>query len=493
MKQRKPMNRRTFLGKCVTAGGVSLAAGALPKNLVFAAGDAPAIQTAQQRNVVLLISDDQGISQCGCYGNPVIKTPNIDALAAGGVRFTHAFAVAASCSSSRSTIFTGLYPHQNGQYGLAHRTHKFGMHDWVQTLPALLKKNGYRTGVIGKLHVKPEQNFPYDFTVSQGIMGNRDVGAMAEKAAEFFERGGDRPFFLSIGYSDPHRRRDGFGNDEDYSGITPVRYDPAEVIVPGFLPDTRIVRKELADMYQSVTRMDEGVGMVLDHLRLSGRYDDTLIIYISDNGIPFPNAKTNLYDAGVRLPMIVRSPAVARSGIVNHAMVSFLDLVPTILDWTGTAKPDYDLPGRSFLSVLGQTETKGWDEVYHSHSFHELTMNYPMRSVRTRRFKYILNLFPELEYPFASDLFASKTWQEILHSGSAWLGKRRVSDYLQRPAEELYDVEKDPYEVANLAKNPDYSSVLKELRTKLKTMREQTNDPWLILDNYRGNRMLYRK
>lgn len=503
MRKQKQINRRTFLGKCMAAGSAAIMT--LPKNQVFPSQKKQAPRDLPHRNVLLLISDDHGIDQLGCYGNPKIKTSNLDQMASQGVRFTNAFSVAASCSASRGSILTGLYTHQNGQFGHQHNWHHFSFHAWVQSLPALLKRNGYQTGVIGKLHVAPKEQLPFDFVVpGRDIMGNRDVKTMTDKAGGFFNQDKSNPFFLLIGYSDPHRSAQGmsrmrgvedfsgFGNDRDYPGIQPTKYDPQDVIVPDFLPDTPEVREELADQYQAIGRLDTGIGMVIENLRQSGRYENTLIIYISDNGIPFPGAKTTIYESGVHLPMIICSPEIEKGGSVTHAMVSFVDLVPSILEWTGTQGPDYELPGKSFLSAFNQQDPSGWDEVYHSHTFHEITMYYPMRAVRTRRYKYILNLFPELEYPFATDLFICKTWQGILKRKSKMMGKRNVHDFLQRPAEELYDLEKDPHEVKNFAGDPNYSTVLDELRTKLKTMREQTNDPWLILENYRANRTLYQ-
>ena len=145
----------------------------------------------------------------------------------------------------------------------------------------------------------------------------------------------------------------GFGNDVEYSKITPKLYDPADVTVPEFLPDTPEVRSELADQYQSIDRLDKGIGRVIEKLRKSGRYDDTLIIYISDNGIPFPGGKTNTYDSGVHLPMIINSPQINKGGKVNQAMISFVDLLPTILAWTESSGPEYELPGRGMLPHYG--------------------------------------------------------------------------------------------------------------------------------------------
>ncbi len=484
MSARK-LTRRQFLGGVAATGGVLALSGALGTQTVRAGSGRP--------NVVLLISDDQGIDQSGCYGNNVIRTPNLDALAAEGVRFTQAFTTAASCSPSRSSILTGLYPHQNGQYGLAHRAHHFRLFEWVETLPTLLHRSGYRTGVVGKLHVEPRSQSVFDFTApGRELMGNRNVAKMAEYAGRFISSCGDQPFFLLVGFSDPHRTRNGFANDRDYPGVRPVGYDPGELPVPRFLPDWPEVREELAEMYEAVTRMDIGVGMILEKLTELGKADNTLVIYVSDNGIPFPGAKTNIYDAGVRLPMIVRAPGVGKSGTTCNALVSFVDIVPTILEWTGVPGPEYTLPGRSLLPLLRGEKQPERDVVFLSHSFHEVTMYYPMRGVRTQRYKYIQNLAWELEFPFASDLFRSKTWQAVLERRSQRFGVRTTEAYLRRPAEELYDLEQDPDEVHNLANDTAHGTVLQDLRERLEAMRKRTSDPWLILNNYVANRLLYK-
>jgi len=499
MRSFKKINRRQFLDRCLAASA----------GFACSAGVGPAVHTRGRkghRNILLLISDDHGLSQLGCTGNPVAPTQHIDALAAEGVRFTNTFTVAASCSASRGSLLSGLFPHQNGQYGHQHSFHHFSYLPWVQTLPALLKAAGYHTGVIGKLHVAPKELLPFDVQVpGKKIMGNRNVKAMAEYAGRFFRQEPDRPFFLLMGYSDPHRHAagmshmrgvenfSGFGNNLHYPGISSAHFKPEDVTVPSFLPDIPEVREELADQYAAIARLDTGIGMVLDELRRSGRYNDTLIIYLSDNGIPFPNAKTTLYDAGVHVPMVVWAPGGSRKGVVNHAMISFVDLLPTFLDWAGAKGPKYKLPGRSFLPILYEENPAGWDEVYLSHTFHEITMYYPMRGIRTRRFKYIHNLFPELEFPFATDLFISKTWQAILKRRLQKIGKRPTHSYLFRPEEELYDVQEDPDEVKNLAQDPAYAQLLQQLRTRLHTMRERTKDPWLVNENYRVNRRIFGK
>jgi len=455
---------------------VLLSALALAAPAESAAADPP------RRNVVLLIADDLG-PDLGCYGNDRIRTPHLDALAKNGTRFTHGFATVASCSPSRASIFTGLYTHTSGQYGLAHAVHNFHTFDTVKSLPRLLRDAGYRTGILGKIHVLPDAVYPWEVRITRGIGDNRDVAEMARQARQFITGAGNQPFFLVVGYIDPHRAAKGFGNDRNYPGVTETRYEPKDVRLPYFLPDAEDARRDLADYYQSVSRLDQGIGLLRDALTATGHADDSLVIFLSDNGIPFPGAKTTLYDSGLNLPLIVSSPAQKKRGHANNAMASWVDVMPTILDWTGVKGPP-NLPGRSLLPVLDQERPEGWDVVYGSHQCHEVTMYYPMRMIRTRQHKYILNLAHQLDYPFASDLYYSPTWQGILKRGDKMLGERSIDAYVHRPHEELYDLDKDPRELKNVAGDPAYAKVLTELRARLKEWQEKTKDPWVVKYKY---------
>jgi N-sulfoglucosamine sulfohydrolase len=229
--------------------------------------------------------------------------------------------------------------------------------------------------------------------------------------------------------------------------------------------------------------MDQGVGHILDGLKQTGHADDTLVIFLSDNGIPFPGAKTTVYDPGVQLPLIVSTPTLAKRGIVNRAMVSWVDIAPTMLDWAGVAAPEA-MAGRSLLPILGAEEPNGWDKVYLSHTFHEVTMYYPMRAVRTRQYKFIWNLAHELPFPPAADLYHSATWQAVLAQKLDRLGDRPLNDYTYRPKEELYDLAKDPGELKNVAEDPAYAAVLKELREDLWAFMKRTKDPWAVRQEY---------
>jgi N-sulfoglucosamine sulfohydrolase len=467
-----------------TAGAAAFAAASWTKQTAAAERARP--------NVVLIVSDDHGRGDLGCYGNPVIQTPNLDRLAAEGVRFTNAFCTTASCSASRSVILSGLYNHYNGQYGHQHSYHHFISFDRVRSLPVLLSEGGYRTARIGKYHVAPEDVYKFDVA----LRGNsRSPAQMADNCRDLLNAEDERPFFLYYCTSDPHRgggkatdlphQPDRFGNrPEGYPGIDEVEYDPENVVVPDFLPDIPECRAELAQYYQSVSRVDQGVGRLVELLKQAGRYANTVIIYISDNGIAFPGAKTTLYEPGMNLPCIVRTPWQQNRGTACDALINYADLAPTILDFARATPSDYEFHGRSFRPALEREHAGGWDTTYASHTFHEITMYYPMRVVRERRFKLIWNIAHGLDYPFASDLWASATWQGNLNRGRELYGKRTVDAYLHRAKFELYDLENDPHEVVNLADDPAHQDKLEAMKGKLKAFQRRTKDPWILKWDY---------
>lgn len=465
--------------------------------------------SAADRNVVLIVADDHG-RDTGAYGNTAIRTPHLDSLASGGTLFSSAFATTASCSASRSVILSGLFNHRNGQYGHQHDYHHFQSFENLKTLPVLLGEAGYRTASVGKYHVAPEAVYHFQ----EYIPGNsRNPVEMADNSEAFIRDDPDRPFFLYFCTSDPHRgggvvedsmyKPDRFGNiPGGYDGITEVAYEPEEVIVPPFLPDTPATRAELAQYYQSISRIDQGIGRLMELLREHGAWENTLVIYISDHGMAFPGAKTTVYEPGLKSPCIVRHPGAGKRGIVSSALVSWVDLTPTILDYAGVDPPVYEpninnryvrsqladthgLHGRSFLPILEEENPEGWDEVYASHTFHEIQMYYPMRVVRNRDYKLIWNIAWPLPYPFASDLWASATWQHVYRQGmDTRYGSRSVREYIHRPEFELYDMRKDPWETSNLADNPEYSEILEQMKSRMKEFQVRTTDPWLLKWEY---------
>ncbi len=442
------------------------------------------VQGAAPRSVVVIVGDDHS-PVAGCYGNKAVATPNLDRLAARGVRFTQAFCTTASCSASRSVILSGLHNHTNGQFGHAHSFHHFQTLPWVQPIPRLARAAGMATGIIGKLHVLPDSvyNFEHVYGGGAGGGGTRNVSGMARNAADFFKKAGGRPFYLHVGYADPHRGGGPgeFGNNAAAPGVKKNAYSPANVSVPDFLPDVPEVRRELAEYYQAIDRMDQGIGFLLEELEKSGQAKETLIVYVGDNGMPFPGAKASLYDTGLNVPMIVARPG--GKGRVSDVLVHTPDIVPTAIEWMGLKPPEYPLHGRSMMPLIDSDNT-GRREIFFSHTFHEVNNYYPFRGVRTERWKYVRVLFPELEMPLPSDLFDSPTWQGIRKRGDAAMGKRRTAAVLRHEHEELYDIRKDPLETVNLAR--EQPSILEELRAKTQKFRRDTDDGWLIVDQQRG-------
>lgn len=468
---------------------LSLGAAAEPPKAASAAAPPALVAPTGQKNIVLIVADDLGL-QLGCYGDRVVRTPHLDQLAAEGTRFTRAFCTTASCSASRSVILTGQQNHANGQYGHAHSFHHFSSFDEVISLPVALSASGYRTCSIGKFHVAPEKVYHFSRYENQGILGARSSVRMAENARRFIEEHDRRPFFLYFCSSDPHRAGkpgdfDNFSvNPAHYPGVTPVVYKPEEIPVPPWLPDEPEVRQELAEYYQAISRLDQGVGKLLESLKETGHWDDTLIIFLSDNGPPFPGAKTTVYEPGVRLPLLVRHPGQQKKGVVTEAMVSWADIMPTILEFSGIRVPvRYVSHGRSLLPVLQQERPAGWEEVFGSHTFHEITMYYPMRWIRTGKYKFIWNVAHGLTFPSASDLQESLAWEGFLArqkepGADKLFGKRTMEAYLQRPKFELYDLEADPDEIKNLAADPQQADLVVECQAKLRALQAKTRDPW---------------
>jgi N-sulfoglucosamine sulfohydrolase len=438
-------------------------------------------------NVVLMVADDHGREALGCYGNPMVRTPNLDILASDGVRFTHSFCTCATCAASRSVIMTGWYNHANGTYGHTHAYHHFSCFDNARTLPAMLKEGGYRTGRVGKKHYAPERLFPFDWGVPDGRFGRDDV-RMSESCREFIR--GSEPFFLYWCSHNPHRggiledhplRPDGFGNPpRSFPGDEEQPYSEDEVLVPPFLPDTPEVRVELAQYYQSIARLDRGVGRLMQVLKEEGKYDNTVIIYISDNGAAFPEAKTTLYEPGMRLPCIVRSPLHRNRNTPCDGLITWADITPTILDFAGLYSDPDQFHGRSFKDIVDQESPPDWrEEVYAAHTFHEITNYYPMRVVRTKKHKFIWNIAWKLDYSFASDLWRSASWQGALRDGLTTFGARSTDAYIHRPRFELYDLDADPNEVENLAEKPEYQQLVNSFVERIKAFQERTKDPWL--------------
>lgn len=481
----------------------------LSSGLKVAGKSEPEKNMKKHPNIVLIVSDDHGRGDLGCYGNKAIHTPNLDNLASEGVKFTNAYCTSASCSASRSVILTGLYNHANGQYGHDHHFHNFQAFNSVKSLPVLLQElGGYKTARVGKYHVGPEKVFHFEQVLNANA---RNPVAMADSCRNFIHSNKNNPFFLYFCTDDPHRcdstkntplAPNRFGNrSAGYDGVLEREFTADQVIVPEFLPDSKESRSELAQYYQSVARMDQGIGKLFEHLKEANVWENTIILYISDNGIAFEGAKTNHYQPAINLPCILKTNNKEDIGKTFLAYINWADITPTLLDyagilneasdflnknyqihktdWNNTHRPEFH--GRSFKSVLANDTLSGWDETFASHTFHEVTMFYPMRTIISKNYKLIWNMAYQQPYPQALDLWESSTWQSALNSESKQYGNRAIDDIINRPEFELYNLEKDPFEIKNLADHKEYNAILQKLKTKIISFQKRTNDPWMVL------------
>jgi N-sulfoglucosamine sulfohydrolase len=429
---------------------------------------------AQRPNILFIVSEDNG-PDLGCYGAPV-NTPILDALAEGGIRFTNGYVSQAGCSPSRASFLTGLYPHQNGQVGLA--TWRYRMYN--ENTPNLvndLKASGYRTGIIGKLHVNPESAFDFDFSeINSGNFARRDLDMYAKHAYDFFTST-DEPFYLQVNYPDAH------------TPFTPqVDGRPSEILtgadveaMPLFGVTSDSLRQLTADYYNCMMRLDEMIGELLDNLHRSGKYENTLVVYIGDHGIDVIRGKRTCYEGGVRIPFIASWPASGTAGIVSEYMVSIIDIYPTFMDVSGSPVPEH-LPGKSFLPLLTGGEYVPREYLfteYHVHSNHN---PYPQRAVRDVRYKLIYSPLHGTEHPDYAYTLSRKLdgedFKDALTRAPEFV-RQSYRRYNFPPEYELFDLLADPLEWHNLAEVPAYREVLERLKKVLREWQIETSDPML--------------
>ena len=464
---REKIDRRSFFKLAGIGAGFAML-GCLPSH---------AAKQGTRPNVLLIVSEDNG-PELGCYGDPYVQTPMLDQMAAEGVRFENAFVPYSVCSPSRACFLTGLHPHQNGQIGLA--THKYSMYGKLPNIPSILKSAGYRTGLIGKLHVNPESAFPYDFREIRGAnfgKGQRDMKKYADSAMKFFTAS-DEPFFLSINYPDAH-----FPLHRQDHGL-PVKPLEGKDVKP--LPwvgaDSETLREFTADYYNCISRLDTGVGMLLDKLEQAGKADNTLIIYFGDHGAQFSRGKTSVYEAGVKIPLIISWPGYMNKGIVPTELVSTLDVLPTILEATGVNGPD-GLPGRALQPLMNGKKVSWRKYIVAQTNGSAPALYFQQQSIRDERYKLIIspvrnrpNLCAKAFLDRFNVHFAAGTSPEDIAASSENI-QQVYKTYMNPPLYELYDLEKDPYEFINLAEDVKYAKIKQRLLKEFKQWQKDTNDP----------------
>lgn len=435
-------------------------------------------QKDDRPNILLIVSEDHG-PHLSCYGDEVIKTPNLDAIANNGYRFTNAYVSESVCSPSRSTMLSGLYPHQTGHLGLT--THGFHYVMPVNTIYARLKEAGYRTGMIGKLHVMPESDFPIGFRKIPGPNYERkDMGGYARYADQFFKES-DQPFFLMVNFPDTH-----------WPFINQIDGRPKHLLTENDVKtfnymafDSPIIRSYTTALYNCMARLDECVGELIDKLKSSGKERNTLIFFMSDHGDEMARGKFDIYEAGTKVPFMMSWPGKINKGVVNNALISTIDIVPTILDVAGLP-PAKELPGKSLLPLFKAPNMNFRQYLYTEKNVDETDLYFPRRAVRDKRYKLIYSLLDSPRNIVAARYMADHKAKLSPIGGSPTLSElKTVSPLVQKiyyawlnPKKiQLYDLEKDPWEFNDLSGDPKYAQIKKRLLNVLFKWQKDTDDP----------------
>lgn len=436
------------------------------------AADAPATKPSRP-NFVLFIADDMTWNDCGAYGATDVRTPNIDKLRTESLKFDNAFSASPTCTPSRSSIYTGMYPPRHG----AHANHSL-IKDGTKTLPVYMNELGYRVVLAGKTHIGPRPLFPFEYlknsnvmppgkAIDQVLFTDLGVEAIDKMLAEHDKR---TPLCLIVAAHSPH-----------VVWLKNKHYDPKAINLPPNFVDTEKTRLARCDYYTDIEQADKEVGQVRDSLKRHGFADNTLFAFTADQGAQFPFAKWNLYDAGIKVPLLVDFPGHTKPNTTTAAMVSLIDFLPTWMQAAGATPPTTDIDGKSFLDVLDGKTDHHLDEIYASHTGDRGMNHAPMRCIRTEQFKYIHNLAPQVEYAThiikaPGDTGYWESWVEKAKTDAN--AKKLVDRYEHRVSEELYDLKADPLELNNIAAEPKYAETLKALRDKVNAWRaQQREDP----------------
>jgi len=438
----------------------------------------PTLAPAARLNILFFTADDMNFDSSDAYGGPIKNlTPNLDRLAAEGLRFQYAYSTVAVCQPVREIMQTGLYPQRNGAMGF------FPIKPGVRTLNQQLHAAGYLISMFGKgKHHQPPAQFCVD-VANDKISRHPSQLAAATRQFLRLARAQGRPFFHNVNCYDPHRPFIGIqGPDDLAEGEPPSRWiKPAEVTrVPGFLEDLPDVRRELAGYYTNVRRLDDCVGAVLAVLKEEGYAENTLVmLYAGDHGMSFPFAKSNDYENSSRGALFIRWPGVTKPGSVDRDhLVSTLDFTPTLLAAAGLP-PLPGLDGRSFLPAVKGEKMPGWDRVYTCYNAAFGNRWLPMRCLRTRDRAYIWNAWSDGRHEYRTENMAGLTWKALRAAAATNAAlKARTDFYLYRVPEEFYDLTGDPCERTNLIGDPSRQAEIEALRQELLALMRRTGDPF---------------
>ncbi len=422
---------------------------------------------AEKPNLVVFICDDLGTLDTTPYGSTEVRTPNMQRLANEGLRFTQAFVASPSCAPSRAALLTGLMPARNG----AEANHTRPKAE-LKKLPKYMQELGYEVASFGKVaHYGHGPEYGFDTVAGEGFQRYEGIG----QAVNYLkERKSEKPLLLFVGTNWPHVPW------PEKSG-----YDPAKIGVPPEHFDTPAYRLSRTNYYEAVTKADDDLGQVLAAVDQKLDPKNTFVLFTSDHGAQLPFGKWNLYDAGMRVPLLAKGPGI-KAGATTDAMVSWIDILPTLVDLGGGVAPK-DIDGRSFAPVLRGEKQSAREEIYATHSNDREFNVYPMRCLRTDKWKYILNLHPEFQYATHINRAAGRDSVDYFRSWeTASKTDPRAAEvvhrYKQRPREELYDLANDPHELKNLADQPQHASRLAEMRAKVAAWMKDQSDAGTVFD-----------
>ena len=430
-------------------------------------------------NIILFTADDLGSDGVGigAFGSKMKDlTPEIDKLAMASVRFANAHVNSAICMPSRGIIATGLYGFNSGHHGFMYAKEE------VHTMMEQFQESGYKTGVIGKVsHSSAKLSTRWDyFTQYEDLGYGRSPSKYYSHTYEFISKckNDKQPFYLMVNSHDPHRPYQKPDGELKRGAEWPSKmYAPREAYVPGFLPDMPQVRKEMSYYYNSTRRLDDTFGKVMQAVRDAKQEKNTVVIFLSDNGIAMPFSKANCYLKSTKTAFFVHLPELFKPKLVDGEMISTIDLYPTIMEILGLEKPE-GIDGKSFLPLLQGEKQKGRKMVFTQIDYINRATPYPMRCIQDIRYGYIFNPWSngEQTYHNANEggvvkaMTAQSENQEILD---------RINVFRYRNPEEFYDLEKDPDCILNLINDRKYQQLIKKYRSKLERKMQETGDPLL--------------
>lgn len=423
---------------------------------------------AQSRrpNILLILADDMTYTDAGCYGNADVLTPNIDMLAEEGLKFDYCYNSAPMCAPTRMSLYTGIHPVRNG----AHPNHS-QVYSHIRSLPHLLSPLGYEVALLGKRHYAPKENFPFTFLGGREHDDGDGVDLSIPDASAFIATNQDCPWCLVVASNQPHAPWN--RGDQD-------AYDPDNLIIPPYMVDTSETRRLLTKYYAEITYLDNQVGEILQTLDDHGQAENTIVVFLSEQGSAFPFCKWTCYDMGLHSQAIIRWPKVVKASTTSEALIQYIDFAPTFLEIAGGNAANEDFDGKSLLPLL-----RGETNMHHRYAFgiqtskgiHNGPKAFGVRTICDREYRLIQNLHPENAFRnnITENFSAYRTWKEKAEAGDDFAQKQHER-YRIRPEFEFYDMQNDPFELDNLIENHEHQDRIRTMKTVLANWMEQQGD-----------------